>query len=148
PTLREATRKTLESLTATLKHCGRSDGDIVQVKCFLKPMQSVAEVREEIARYYGNRIAPVSYVEWKLPGPIEIEVVAWGGPANSDAKEPLEFITPPGMTASPVYCRVVRINRGPTIFIGDIASPAAGPVDEQLQSSFDALGSLLTKAGS
>src|SRR5205823_11093140 len=66
PTLREATRKTLESLTATLKHCGRSDADVVQVKCFFKPMRSIAEVRDEIARYYGDRTPPVSYVEWKL----------------------------------------------------------------------------------
>ncbi len=137
-TLRQATRKTLESLSATLKHCGRTDNDVVQVKCFLQPMSSVAEVQDEIARYYGKEsVPPTSFVEWKSSSPpIEIELVAWGGPANNDAKDVLEFITPPGMTTSPVFSRVARINRGPTIFIGDIASPATLSADEQLQSSF------------
>src|SRR5438105_7288636 len=74
-------------------------------------------------------------------------MVAWGGPARSTG-EALEFITPPGMTASPVYNRVARINRGPTIFIGDIASPATGSVDAQLQTSFDALDKLLVQTNS
>ena len=52
------------------------------------------------------------------------------------------------MTASPVYSRVARINRGPTIFIGDIASPATGSVDAQLQTSFDALDKLLVQTNS
>jgi predicted acyl esterase len=149
-TLREATRKTLESLSVTLKHCGRSDVDVVQVKCFLQPMSSVAEVKEEIARYYGKENLPLTcFVEWKATSPpIEIEVVAWGGPANNDADEALEFITPPGMTASPVFSRVARINRGPMVFIGDIASPTTGSADEQMQASFDVLSKLLAKTGS
>jgi enamine deaminase RidA (YjgF/YER057c/UK114 family) len=144
-TLREATRKTLESLSATLKHCGRTDADIAQVKCFLQPMSAVADVRDEIDRYFGKgNVPPTCFVEWKsASAPIEIELVAWGGPANNDAKDALEFITPPGMTASPVFSRVARINRGPTIFLRDIASPTTGSADEQLQSSFDALGKLL-----
>jgi predicted acyl esterase len=147
--LREATRKTLESLSATIKHCGRADRDIVHLKCFFGPMHSVAEVREEISRYFGtNSAPPTSFVEWRSSSPIEIELVAWGGPPNNDTKEVLEFITPPGMTASPVYSRVARINRGPTIFIGDIITPTTGSVDEQLKSSFDALGKLLNKTGS
>ena len=105
-TLREATRKTLESLAATLKHCGRGNQDIVQLKCFLQTMASVAEVREEIAKYYGGDQTPaVSFVEWRSNLPIEIEVVAWGGRAKSDAKEPLEFLTPPAMKASPLLSR-------------------------------------------
>src|SRR5205085_3077505 len=102
------------------------------------------EVRDEIDRYFGTgKTPPTTFVAWKAASPpIEIELVAWGGPANNEAKDVLEFITPPGMTASPVYSRVARINRGPTIFIGDIASPATGSVDAQLQTSFDALDKL------
>jgi enamine deaminase RidA (YjgF/YER057c/UK114 family) len=149
-TLREATRKTLEGLTATLKHCSRSNRDIVQLKCFFQPMSSVAEVRDEINRYFGNEaVPPISLVEWKaISPPIEIELVAWGGPTNSDAKEALEFITPPGVMASHVFSRVARINRGGTIFIGDIASPDKGTADQQLQSCFDALGKSLDRVGS
>jgi enamine deaminase RidA (YjgF/YER057c/UK114 family) len=148
-TLREATGKTLESLSATLQHCGRSDRDIVQLKCFLQPMQSVAEVQDEIARYFRDQaVPPVSYVEWRMPGPIEIELVAWGGPAQADAAQPLEFITPPGMTASPLYCRVVRIGRGGTIYFADLHGPQQAAGEEQLQVAFDSLRGLLAKSGS
>jgi enamine deaminase RidA (YjgF/YER057c/UK114 family) len=146
----EATKKTLQSLTATLKHCGRTEADIALIKCFVPPLFSTATiVRQEASRFFGGDHIPISFVEWKSASPlIEIELVAWGGPANNDAKEPLEFITPPGMTASPVYSRVARINRGPTIFIGDIAAPSAGRAEEQLQASFDVLGKLLVKTSS
>jgi enamine deaminase RidA (YjgF/YER057c/UK114 family) len=147
--IRQATRDTLEGLVQTLDHCGRSIDDIVELKCFFQPVSSAADVRDEFNIFFEvERRVPVSFVEWKSTSPlIEIELVARGGPAN-ETKEALEFITPPGVTASPVYSRVARINRGPTIFIGDIASPATGSVDEQLQSSFDALGKLLVKTGS
>ena len=52
------------------------------------------------------------------------------------------------MTPSPVFSRVVRINRGGTVFIGDLSSPAKGSVDEQMQVSFDRLGKLLEGGGS
>ena len=54
----------------------------------------------------------------------------------------------PDLTKSPVFSRVARINRGGTIFIGDLFGPASASADEQLQSSFDALGHLLAKTGS
>jgi len=107
-------------------------------------------VRDEINTYFGAAPAPaVSFVEWKAASPpIEIEVVAWGGPANERAKESLEFITPPGMTASPVYSRVARVNRGGAIFIGDLCGAPGTATEEQVKSPFDQLGTLLDKTGS
>jgi len=52
------------------------------------------------------------------------------------------------MTASPVYSRVARINRGGTIFFGDLFGEANASAESQLQTSFDMLGQLLTKTGS
>ena len=93
----DATKKTLESLSATLKHCGRTDADVAQVRCFVpSSITDIHEVTSEVRRYYGNEDLPISVVEWKSAAPLlEIELVAWGGPANDDAKEALEFITPP-----------------------------------------------------
>jgi predicted acyl esterase/enamine deaminase RidA (YjgF/YER057c/UK114 family) len=149
-TLREATRKTLDSLTATLQHSGRASGDFVQLKCFFQPMTSISEVRAAISDYFAPKAPPpVVYVEWKAAAPpIEIEAICWGGPANNDAKEPLEFLTPPGMTKSPVYSRVARLHRGGTIYIGDLFGPAGASAEEQLQASFGQLGKLLEQAGS
>lgn len=148
--LRDATQKTLSSLAATLKHCGRTPGDIVQLKCFMQPMSKAADVMEEIARFCDGKSPPaVSLVEWKSGGlPIEIEAVAWGGPATSDAKEPLEFLTPPGMTSSPVFSRVTLIHRGNTIYIGDLFGAADAPAADHVKQPFDRLDKLLTATGS
>ena len=148
-TLREATRKTLESLTATLQHGGRTDADVVQLKCFLTPMQAVAEAREEIARYYGpERMPPVSFVEWRSSLPIEIELVAGGGRENVDAVRPIEYLTPPALKASPLYSRVARILRGGTIYLSDLHAAEAASADDQARQSFQRLGNVLAKAGS
>jgi enamine deaminase RidA (YjgF/YER057c/UK114 family) len=111
-------------------------------------MTSVAEVEDEISRYFGKEKQPVvSYVEWKSSAPIEIEMVAWGGPARGDVPR-VEYITPPFMKASPVYCRVARINYGETIFLSDMAGkPDASPAEE-LSDSFEQLRDLLGKTAS
>ena len=147
--LREAARKTLESLTASLAHCGRTDRDVVQLKCFLTPMSSVAEVQEEIARHFGEESTPsVSFVEWRSTLPIEIELVAWAGPAKADAQEPLEFITPPALKPSPLFSRVARIHRGGSIFFSDLFGPPSASADEQAKEPFEKLVHLLEKTGS
>jgi enamine deaminase RidA (YjgF/YER057c/UK114 family) len=111
-------------------------------------MQSVAEVQEEIARYYGDgRVPPAVFVEWRMSAPIEIELVAWGGPV-SDASELLEFITPPDVKASPLFSRVARINRGGTIYFGDLAGRPAATAAEQAEQPFEQLELLLEKTGS
>ncbi len=149
-TLPEATKKTLESLSRTLTEYGRSDADIVQLKCFVTPMQSAGLVKEEIARHFaGQRVPPVSYVEWKSTAPIEIELVAWGGPATEALPaEPIEYLTPAGFKASPLYCRVARIHGGGTIFFSDLFADAKADTAAQVQQPFDRLKLLLEKAGS
>jgi enamine deaminase RidA (YjgF/YER057c/UK114 family) len=64
--LPDATRKTLASLSATLRHYGLDDRHAVALKCFVYPMESVAEVQQEIARHFGEAGAPpVSFVAWR-----------------------------------------------------------------------------------
>ena len=149
-TLPDATKKTLESLSRTLKEYGRSDVDIVQLKCFLTPMESAGLVKEEIARHFaGQQVPPVSYVEWKSSSPIEIELVAWGGPsAEKPAMEPIEYLTPTGFKASPLYCRVARIHGGGTIYFSDLFADPKADTAAQVQQPFDRLKLLLEKTGS
>jgi enamine deaminase RidA (YjgF/YER057c/UK114 family) len=147
-TLREATRKTLASLKATLEHCGRSEGDIVQLKCFLTPMALADEVLDEVGQHFRpNRTPPVSLVEWRSSLQIEIEVVAWGGPANADAPQPLEFVTPPGMSASPLFSRVARIHRGGTIYFSDFHGPADTTPAAELEGAYESLRELAQQSG-
>ncbi len=108
--LAEATTKTMDSLERTLQFLGRSRSDFVQLKCFTMPINDAALVEQTIQKWFGDQTCPpIVQVEWKSSAttPIEIEAVAWGGPA-SDEQPWIEFLTPPGMTTSPIYSRVVR----------------------------------------
>jgi len=145
--LGEATRKTLESLRATLKFLGLSAKDVIQVKSFLTPMSAVAEVNDEMAKFFGrDDVPPQVFVEWRSSLPIEIELIVQAG---KDRPGPVvEFLTPPGMKSSPVFSRVTRINRGKSIYISGLhGRKAAGPHDEIIDI-FDRLGGILKKTGS
>ena len=148
-TLAEATKKTLESLSRTLQEYGRSDKDTVQLKCFLQPMTGIGEVKEEIVRHFaGGNVPPVSFVAWKSSVPIEIELVAWGGPSKGVPADPIEYLTPAGFKASPLYCRVARIHGGGTIFFSDLFADPKADAAAQVQQPFDRLKLLLEKTGS
>lgn len=145
--LADATRKTMASLRDSLQSVGLKDNAIVQVKAFLQPMSDVAVARREIERFFGNqRVPPLVFVEWKSSLPIEIELVAWAG--RDRAGVPIEYLTPPGMKASPVYSRIARVNYGKLIYVSGLhADKGEGPAAE-IPEIFDALGGILKKAGS
>jgi enamine deaminase RidA (YjgF/YER057c/UK114 family) len=148
--LSDATWRTLESLERTLQFLGMAKGDAVQVKCFFQPMSEAETVRAQVAKFFApGTCPPIVLVEW-IGGPIEIEMVA-GKAASAKAEgEPLEFLTPPGMTPSPVYARVVGVSRGPLIFTkGFLAGEKALATPEaELRDTFEQLRGVLTEAGS
>jgi enamine deaminase RidA (YjgF/YER057c/UK114 family) len=146
--LGEATRKTLASLRATLAWMGRSDDDILALKAFVAPAAEAETVHKEIVDFYNGQPAPPnSIVEWKSSAstPIEIELVAFGGPP--DASKSIEFLTPPGMSASPVFSRVTRTYGGPTIFLSTLPARNATTPEEEARDVFAQLKSVLDEAG-
>ncbi len=145
--LAEATRKTLVGLQSTLRHLGSDLADVVQVKCFLTPMADVDTAEKVIADFFGKEVPPCVFVEWQSSLPIEIELVAAARPQATQS-EPLEFITPPGMTASPVFCRVVRVNDPRTIFVSGLYSREAGDGAVQVSDVFAQLQDILKASGS
>jgi enamine deaminase RidA (YjgF/YER057c/UK114 family) len=141
-TLAEATRKTLASLETTIKHYDGTKGGIAQVKAFVHPMKEIANVRKEIATFFGDvPLPPITFVEWTFKDSIEIELVV-ADPIAKKAKptEPIEYITPPGMTASPIYARVTRINHGKRLYTSGLHG--------KTKAVFDQLGTLLKTHGS
>ncbi len=138
--LREATHQTMKSLAATLQFLGSDWSGVVQVKAFVQPMSDSVIVFEELRKFFPG---PKVLVEW-IGGsvPVEIEMIV----SCPDAKEAIEFLTPPGLKASPVYCRVVRLAAGPRIYLsglsatGDAGAQVRG-VFAQLQTALDATGS-------
>jgi enamine deaminase RidA (YjgF/YER057c/UK114 family) len=144
----EATAKTLEGLQETLAFLGCKPADVVQAKCFLTPMSAMPQVLREFERALPELDHRIVFVEWKSNLPIEIELIVHSPtPPPADAPA-VEYLTPPGKTASPLFARVVRVNRGDLIYIGDIASakPASGA--EQVTSIFERLQEILKQTDS
>ena len=145
-TLGEATRRTLESLRRTLEFLGRRAEDVVQFKAFLSPMADVGVVETEFATFFGTRtVPPLVCVEWTSPL-IEIELIAWGGAHHEGPA--VEFVTPPGMTASPIYSRVARINHTPTVYTSGIFATDAKDAAAEAKDIFGQLERLLGPCGS
>lgn len=150
--LKTATRKTLESLRATLKFLGRTDRDIVELKAFVTPMASAELVRAEMAAFFGDLpVPPLSLVEWESTLPIEIELVAAGGKRTADAdkaRSRVEYLTPPGMTASPVYCRVAQVAPGPLVYVSGLYGGSGASGVSQVEAIFLELTETLGRTGS
>lgn len=157
--LAEATSKTLQSLQRTLQFLGRSDADIVQLKAFVQPMSAAHVVQQQVTRFYTGRTPPpLVLVEWKSSAtvPVEIELVAWGGAASAGA-QPIEFLTPPFMTASPVYSRISRTAHPTLIFTSGLHrltenTAGSGTAEEaaaaEVTETFTRLNTILQATGS
>lgn len=160
----EAARLTLQSLRKTLDWLGCSLDDVVQVKSFLTPISACAEVRRELESAFGvGKVPPLVFVEWESPIPIEIELIAAApqsalgdatqkksdvSSARGTQSKSIEYLTPPGMTASPVYCRVAKVNSLRTIYVSGLYSARPGNGADEVTSVFEQLASILQKSGS
>jgi enamine deaminase RidA (YjgF/YER057c/UK114 family) len=147
-----ATRATLEKLRQTLEFLGSGMQHVAQVKAFFQPITAADDVRREVAKVFGpGPIPPLVLVEWRMPGPIEIELIAAATPAGTPATatpEPLTFLTPPGLKPSPIFSRVARVERGPLIFIGGLYGQPGSSGSAQTEAVFDSLKAIAAEAGS
>lgn len=144
-TLADATKQTMQSLFNTLKWLELSPADVVEVKAFLTPMKDASVAIEEMVRAFGNETAlPISVVEWISSLPIEIELVAAARPrANAPA---CEYLTPPGMTSSPVFARVVRAYSPQSIYLSGLYGSTDEPSGEAEVRELFAITERLTAA--
>lgn len=143
----EATRLTMESLKKSLEFLKLSSRDVVQVKSFLGPIGSAAEAEREILQFFGDDPAPpLVFVEWTSSLPIEIELIASARHLPNPA-EPVEYLTPPEMTASPVYSRIARVRPGDQIYISGLYGQSMAKGEAETNEIFARLGELLPKAG-
>lgn len=142
-----STRRTLESLRATLGHYRREDADVVQLRAFVHPMEKAAEIRKEIEAFYGkDRTPPLVLVEWTEKDSVEIEVIASAPVAKQKAEDAIDFLTPPQMTTSPVFSRVTRLNHGRRIYVSGIYGKGKDG-EAQVKDFFEQLRASLKKSG-
>ncbi len=138
----DAAAKTIAALIKTLAFVDSKPSDVVHARCFLTPMADAEQVAEEFEKVFSKHDITVAFIEWKSDLPIEIELIATAPPANADAP-PIEYLTPPGMKASPVFARVVRINRGDIIYTAGLYAEKPGAAEQQVLSIFDQLQGVL-----
>ncbi|MCA9432497.1 MAG: RidA family protein [Candidatus Omnitrophica bacterium] len=148
----EGVRGTMRSLFETLDFLGLSPSDIVQLKGFVQPIERAEEARSLMVECFeGSSAPPIVLVEWSSSLPIEIELIAtakgkeirrgtWG--------EPLEFITPPGMTPSPVYSKLVYVEEPETILLSGLYGESATDASTQIHRIFESMKEFLSEAGS
>src|ERR1051326_482551 len=149
--LPEATKRTLEKLTAAIGHLGPQKSDIVQLKVFLQPMSEVPAVRKIIEDFFGGTAPPTIFVEWISPTPnppIEIELIAGGKSAATKESETVTFLTPPGTTSTKVFSRVAQINRGKLVYISGLYGLKAQTPRDEVREIFQSLGEVLKNTGS
>jgi len=146
----EMTRNTLASLTATLKHLGLGLQDVVQIKSFVGPMTATDDAEREIIAWFKDEplVPPLVFVEWTTAPSIEIELIASAAATSVKQEAAVEFITPPGMTSSPVFSRVAHMAAGPTIYFSTLYGISERDSDAELVEIFNQLGDLLGRTGS
>lgn len=147
-TLAEATRATMTGLLKTIEHLGLPKRDIVQIKCFVKPMSDVDIANTEIARALESESTPpVVHVEWTSRSrAIEIEMIV--AAPRIESSDTVSYITPPWMKSSPVFSRVARIHGTDRIYIAGLYPQAPGDGAEQVHSIFRQLTTALEQSGS
>ena len=117
-----ATQATMASLLKTLKWLELSPADVVHAKAFVTPMSEASAVTKAIGESFTAEVPPpVTLVAWVSALPIEIELVV-ASPVRNDAPA-IEYLTPPGMTASPVFARITRINSPRRLYVSGLVSP-------------------------
>ncbi|SIN70758.1 RidA family protein [Chitinophaga niabensis] len=135
--LPEATANTMQQLLSTLQFLGLNKEHIVQVRAFVHPVDSTGLVEQEVKAFFsGSPMPPVVYTGWNSKNPlVEIELIA-ASPSGNTAL--IEYLTPPGVTPSPVYSKVCRINHGKKIYLSGIYGQG-NDIQTQLQTAFDTL---------
>jgi enamine deaminase RidA (YjgF/YER057c/UK114 family) len=111
-------------------------------------MSAASSVEKYIQEFFGGKAPPLVFVEWSNAEPIEIEMIAAGVPRPQDSLAgPVEYLTPPGEVASPVFCRIVRMNQPTTIYFSSLYGQEADDESDQIRSAFNRLRNAAGRAG-
>ncbi len=144
----EATSDVLNQLQGTLEFLGVDRSQIVRLKCFLRPIADAPVVARAIDAHFDQHPPPVVFVEWTNRQTLEIEAVAAARESSSRPVPAIEFLTPPGLTASPVFSRVTRVGPGQAIYTATLHGSTAGSAGSQIREAFTRLAEILGQTGS
>ena len=148
-TIQAAAQATFAGLLRTLEHYKLQPRDIAHFKVFLDPMEKADEVTRALEELLPEgTLPPVVYVQWEAPGSVEIEMIASAAslPASSGG-DVASYLTPPWMSESPNFCRVVRVHGDRIVYFPGIYATEPGDGAAQVKSLFAQLGALAKQTG-
>ncbi len=146
-TMREATESVLKQLWNTLNFLEAKPEQIAQFKVFINPMTDQKVVVDAIKQRFPEGGVPVVHlVEWTTSVPVEIEMIV--GLPKAEGLPVVEYLTPPGAKASPVFSRVVRVNGGQEVYLSGLYGEPNSMGEAQLAAIFLEMKRLVETAGS
>lgn len=146
-TMREATESVLKQLWDTLNFLEAKPEQIAQFKVFINPLTDQKVVVDAIKQRFPEGGVPVVHlVEWTTAAPVEIEMIV--GFPKAQGLPVIEYLTPPGAKASPVFSRVVRVNGGQEVYLSGLYGEMNSMGETQLATIFHEMKRLVEAAGS
>lgn len=143
-----AVDRSMTGLMRTLGNMKLSPEHVVQVKIFLRPVTSSAEVLREIQKFFPKQMTPpVVFVEWLAAMPIEIEMIAQA-PLPEKPTGNVRFFTPPEVRPSNTFSKAAVVQTERQIYLSGIYASAPSRGEPQADDVFWQLQRLLAKTGS
>ena len=139
----------LVQIDGILEYLQASREQLVQLKCFLRPIASASRVERRIVEFYGGRAPPVVFVEWLNRQAIEIEAIVSLAPRNdAEGIRSIAHRTPPGMRVSPVFSRIAEVFHPASIYVSTLNGRTAHSSERQIREMFADLTKVLEQVGS
>ena len=133
-------------LKDTLAFLGLGLEHVIHVKSFMQPIAEMDAAEKQIVEFFGGNAPPMAFTEWSSSNPIEIEIIATS-PGES-ASTPLEYLTPLGDEASPVFSRIAKVYHPSTIYVSGLWGDEGASSEQQIYSIFAALKKVLGETDS
>ena len=139
----------LVQIDGMLEYLQASREQLIQLKCFLRPIASASRVERRLIDFYGGRAPPVVFVEWLNRQAIEIEAIVSLAPRqDTEGIPPIAHRTPPGMRASPVFSRIAEVFHPASIYASTLNGRTVGSAEQQIRAMFADLTAVVEQAGS
>jgi enamine deaminase RidA (YjgF/YER057c/UK114 family) len=145
-TTAEATTATMVQLKDTLAFVGLGLEHVIHVKSFMQPISERDTAQEQIIEFFSGNAPPMAFTEWTSSNPIEIEIIATS--PDPTESQPLEYLTPPGDKASPVFSRIAKVYHPSTIYVSGLWGAAGSSGTEQIHAIYASLKQVLAETGS
>ena len=143
PRMRDLTEKSMANLRIAVEGAGSSPSDVLRVTCFLTSLEDIQDVRGVVAAVFPR--PPVTFVmSQRAPAQslVECEAVAR---LKSTPAQPVAFLNPAGLTASPNYSQAAAVNAPKLILAGSQLAFRYTEADARL--AFQRLDKTLQGAG-